>query len=246
MSARLKLLCLPPAGSSASMYMRWRRSFPHWVQVAPVELPGRGSRFAEAFIEDFDALVQQLCREQVDVLRQPYALFGHSMGALLAYGIAVRQRVRHARLPQVLLASGSPAPSCRDPDRFADKGNDAALIEDMRKQGGTPQEVFANEEMLRLTLDVLGADYRMIEGYRYRPAAPLSMPLHVFAGRDDDIEAERIEAWRKEAGGRFSVEWFDGGHFFVRHNEQAVLKAVIERLSREWHEGGRHAAHSVV
>lgn len=244
MSARLKLLCLPPAGASASMYMRWRRSFPQWVEVVPVELPGRGSRFGEAFVEDFDALVLQLSREQVDGLRQPYALFGHSMGALLAYGIALRQRARHARLPEILLASGSPAPSRRDPDRFAGKDNDEALIEDMRKQGGTPEEVFANEEMLRLTLDVLGADYRVVEGYQHQIVPPLPMPLHVFAGRDDDIEVERIEAWQEEAGGRFSVEWFDGGHFFVRHSEAEVLKAVIERLSRECHGGGRHAAHT--
>lgn len=245
MSARLKLLCLPPAGASASMYMRWQRSFPQWVQVAPVELPGRGSRFAEAFIEDFDALVQKISREYVEGLRQPYALFGHSMGALLAYGIAVRQRDHRARLPEVLLASGSPAPSCRDPDLLAGKDSDEALIEDMRKQGGVPEEVFANEEMLRLTLNVLGADYRVVKGYQYWPAAPLSMPLHVFAGRDDDIDVECIEAWRREAGGPFSVEWFDGGHFFVRHNEEAVLKAVIERLSREWRAGGLHAAHSL-
>lgn len=244
MPARLKLFCLPPAGASASMYMRWRRSLPHWVDLVPVELPGRGARFGEAFVEDFDALVQQLCLEHADGLSRPYALFGHSMGALLAYGIAARQRARRARLPAALLASGSPAPSRRDPERFADKDDDEALIKDMRKQGGTPEEVFANEEMLRLTLDVLGADYRLVEGYAHRPGLPLPVPLYVFAGRDDDIEVERIEAWQEEAGGRFSVEWFDGGHFFVRHSEDAVLKAVVERLSREWHGGGRRAAHS--
>ena len=245
MPPRLKLLCLPPAGASASMYMRWQRCLPSWVEVAPVELPGRGCRFGEAFAENFDALVEQICREQVDELRQPYALFGHSMGALIAYGIAVRQRACHARQPMVLLVSGSPAPLYRDPAHLAGKDSDAALIEDMRKQGGAPQEVFANEEMLRLTLDVLGADYRLVRGYRYRPAAPLSMPLHVFAGNDDDIEAEHIEAWRQEAGGHFSVQWFAGGHFFVRHNEDAVIKAVVERLSHGWREGEGYAAHSL-
>ncbi|MGO3130280.1 MAG: thioesterase II family protein [Alcaligenes sp.] len=244
MAARIKLLCLPPAGASASMYMRWRRSLPKWVDVVPVELPGRGARFGENFIEDFDVLVDQLSREYVDVLTSPYALFGHSMGALLAYGIAVRQRARHARLPEVLLASGSPAPSRRDPDRFADKDDDGALIEDMRKQGGTPDEVFANAEMLRLTLDVLGADYRVVENYVHRASPSLPVPLHVFAGREDEIEAERIEAWRLEAEDRFSVEWFDGGHFFVRHSENAVLQAVVDRLSSEWRGGGLHATHS--
>ncbi|MFT4101591.1 MAG: alpha/beta fold hydrolase [Burkholderiaceae bacterium] len=245
MPAPLKLLCLPPAGASASMYVRWKRSLPGWVDVVPVELPGRGARFGEAFVEDFDTLVERLCREHVEGLTGPYAMFGHSMGGLLAHGIARRQRARHGRLPAVLLVSGCPAPSQRDPDRFVGTDDDAGLIEDMRKQGGTPEEVFANEEMLRLTLTVLGADYGLVRSYAYRPAAPLPMPLHVFAGKDDEIEPERIDAWRQEAGHRFSVEWFDGGHFFVRHREDEVLRAMTDRLSREWLGGGRHAAHSV-
>lgn len=225
--------------------MRWRRTFPHWIEVVPVELPGRGARFGEAFVEDFDVLVQQLSREYVDGLTAPYALFGHSMGALLAHGIAVRQRSRNARLPEILLASGSPAPSRRDPEHLAGKDDDAALIEDLRKQGGTPAEVFANEEMLRLTLDVLGADYRVVRGYQYRPVPPLPVPLHVFAGKDDEIAAECIEAWREETGRRFSVRWFDGGHFFVRHSESDVLKAVVELLSSDWRRGERDAAYSL-
>lgn len=147
MSARLKLLCLPPVGASASLYTRWRRGMPPWIEVVPVELPGRGARFGEAFIEDFGALVEQIRREHVDALRQPHALFGHSMGALLAYGIAVRQRACHARQPVVLLATASPAPSRRDPEHSADQDNDAGLIEDMRKQGGAPEEIFANAEI---------------------------------------------------------------------------------------------------
>ena len=244
METSVSLLCLPCAGASATMYLRWRRLLPRRVRVVPVELPGRGSRLGESPVRDFDSLVAQLCAEQSEAMRGPFALFGHSMGALLAYGMACRLRSVGCALPVALLASASPAPARRDPDRFAGKTSDAALIADLRKQGGTPEEVFASAELMRITLDVLGADYRVCESFRYRGEAPLPMPVHVFAGREDDIDAERMHAWSAEAGGAFSLDWFDGGHFFIREQETAFLAALSQRLGRAV-AGDRHASHAL-
>ncbi|GAB3386913.1 thioesterase II family protein [Azotobacter armeniacus] len=229
----IDLLALPCAGASATMYLRWRRLLPEWIRLIPVELPGRGSRLGESFVEDFGQLVAQLCDEQAEVMRGRYALFGHSMGALLAYGVAQRQRALSRPLPRALFVSASPAPSRRDPDRFADKNDDAALIADLRKQGGTPEELFGCAELLRLTLDTLGADYRVCESFRYTAPPLLSIPIHAFGGRQDDIAAERVEAWRREAGDRFSLDWFDGGHFFIREWEQEVLAAIVRELAHQ-------------
>ena len=103
MPAPLSLLCLPCAGASATMYLRWRRLLPRWIEVVPLELPGRGSRLGEDFVEDFDALVSLLCSEHEAALRGNFALFGHSMGALLAWGIAQRLRATGRPLPRALL-----------------------------------------------------------------------------------------------------------------------------------------------
>ncbi|MFT3815690.1 MAG: alpha/beta fold hydrolase [Acidovorax sp.] len=241
MQGAITLLCLPCAGASATMYLRWRRLLPGWIQVVPVELPGRGTRMGEPFENDFGALVERLCKEQARALRGSYAIFGHSMGSLLAWGMARHLRAQGCALPTALLASGSPAPSHRDPERFASRNDDEALMADLRKQGGTPEEVFASAELMSITLSVLGADYRVCESFSYPGADPLSMPLHVFAGREDEIEKERIEAWAVEAGGSFSLDWFDGGHFFIRQSEQAVLKALARRLA-ESVAGGANAA----
>jgi len=244
MEASVSLLCLPCAGASATMYLRWRRLLPRWIRIVPVELPGRGSRLAERLVEDFDALVAQICAEQADALRGGFAIFGHSMGALLAYGMTRRLRSMGRALPLALLASGSAAPSQRDAERFAGKTDDASLTADLRKQGGTPEEVFASAELMRITLDVLGADYRVCEGFRYPGEAPLPMPVHVFAGREDDIDAARIHAWSAEAGGVFTLDWFDGGHFFIRQHETAFLAALSQRLGQVI-AGEPHASHAL-
>ncbi|CAM3701330.1 Surfactin synthase thioesterase subunit [Paracidovorax anthurii] len=236
----IRLLCLPCAGASATMYLGWRRTLPRWIEVVPVELPGRGSRLSEAFAKSFDDLVAQLCDEQAGELHGDFALFGHSMGALLAYGMALRLLDLGAPVPLALVVSGSPAPSRRDPGRFAGKDNDEALLADLRKQGGTPEEVLRDAELIRLTLDVLGADYRVCERFSYAGPRALPMPVHVLGGRDDDIESERLQAWGSEAGRQSTLDWFDGGHFFIRQHEGRVLSTLASRLG-ESAEGVRHA-----
>lgn len=244
--ARVSLLCLPCAGASATMYLRWRQLLPRWIEVVPVELPGRGMRMGERFVETYDALVGLICAERAAAMRGSFAIFGHSMGALLAYGVVQRLRVLGRPLPLALFASGSSAPSQRDPDRLPDTRDEDALIADLRKQGGTPEEVYASAELMRITLDTLGADYRVCQSFEYAASAdaPLPMPLHILAGLRDDIDAARIEAWSAHAGGAFSLDWFDGGHFFIRQHEAAVLAALARRLGQSM-TGGMHASHAL-
>lgn len=206
------------------MYLRWRRHLSPKVQLLPLELPGRGMRMNEPCEEHFRTLVERICHDYAEHMQGDYVLFGHSMGALLAYGVAVYRQQHDLALPKALIASASPAPSARDPERFANKDNDQALIADLREQGGTPEAVFANAELLRMTLDTLGADYRLCASYQHiHQAEPLPVPLHVFAGRADDIEPDRLQAWKQEGAGCFTVDWFDGNHFFIWQQQAQVL-----------------------
>lgn len=228
--APVSLLCLPCAGASATMYLRWRRLLPSWVRLVPLELPGRGARMGEALVRDFNAQVERLCDEQRHALQGRYALFGHSMGALLSYGIARRQQALSRPGPCALFVSASPAPTRRDPARFVGLDSGRALLDDMRRQGGTPAEVFDNEELLALTLSVLSADYQVCASFRPDEAPPLDMPVHAFGGRQDDIAPDALGAWREVTRAPSSVHWFDGGHFYVRAHEAAVLRHVAQGL----------------
>jgi len=231
---RVTLLCLPCAGASAVMYLRWRRLLPAWVRLLPVELPGRGTRLGEPLQTAFEPLVAQLCDElcahEPATLSGRFALFGHSMGGLLAWGLAQRLRMLQRPLPALLFVAACPAPTQRDPRRYADHDTDARLIADLRAQGGTPDELFDSPELLHLTLQTLRADYRVCASVPDGPHAPLPCPIHAYGGRQDAIAASRIAAWRREARSLFSLTWLDGGHFFIRQSEAALLAALRGEL----------------
>lgn len=229
---QLTLLCLPYSGASAMFYSRWRRTLPDWVQVRPVELPGRGARFDEPLQTDMRALALQLAREQRATLKAPYALFGHSLGALLACEMAHALRTLGTPEPVALFASGTAAPTLRsDYDRgFAEPRTDAQLIEQLRSLQGTSEEVLGNEELMSLTLPILRADFLLCGRFAPVERPLLKCPVHVFGGKNDRATTEQLIGWSKETLGSFSLDMLAGGHFFIHEQEARVLRAVKNHL----------------
>lgn len=241
-SMPVTLFCLPCAGASATMYLRWRRILPPWIAVQPVKLPGRGGRMDERSIETYGALIKNLCDELAPILPRQYAFFGHSMGALLAYGISHGLFARKLPLPATLLVSACAAPNRQDSERYTKVQSRTALIADLRKQGGTPEGVFDNSELLAMTLDLLERDYRVCGSFQHTQLPFLPIPIHVFGGRANEIEASRLNDWRLAGNQTFTVDWFEGGHFFLRQSEEAFLLTLINRLTDSLLEA-THEAH---
>lgn len=228
--ALVSLLCFPCGGASAAIYARWRLHLPRWIRLVPIELPGRGARAAEPFSCNISELVEQLCLEHARVLETPYALFGHSMGGLLAYRMA-RYLQQHGRsLPLMLFASASPAPSSGSWN-FSSRDSDEALLCDLHRYGGVPDDVLESPEMLRLALDALAADYVLCNSFEYQGPAHLPVPLRVLAGRDDEVRQEQLAAWRRETTSSFAIHWFDGGHFYLRPHEKPVVRLIEQQLA---------------
>ncbi|AXQ48631.1 thioesterase II family protein [Pseudomonas sp. SAR267] len=229
----LNLLCLPYSGASAMVYSRWRRKLPAWLQVRPVELPGRGARMGEPLQTDMQALARQLASEQRLAVNAPYALLGHSLGALLAFELAHELRALGCPAPLALFACGTAAPTRRedyDGHNWRDPKSDDQLKSELRELNGTPEEVLANAELMSLTLPTLRADFLLCGRYLYRQRPALQCPLHVLGGEADRASAEQLQAWRRETLGAFSLQMFPGGHFFIHEHEDQVLAALTQAL----------------
>ncbi|MBU0915959.1 thioesterase II family protein [Aquabacterium parvum] len=237
--AQIDLLALPCAGGSANMYHRWRHLLPSWVRVVPVELPGRGARMSEPFATDIDQLVERLCIEHAQSLRGRHALFGHSMGALLAHRMALWQRDAGGSLPRALFVSASPSPWCRHVRKSVQLTSDADLTDELRRQGGTAEEVLNNAELRQMVVETFRADQALCASHRHLVRPPLPIPIHVLGGRDDALAASEQADWRRETSDAASVYWFDGGHFFIRQHEVAVAALIVKELLRQLPDAAR-------
>lgn len=228
----VRVLCLPYAGAGAAAYCRWQLSLPDDVVVVGARLPGRESRLAERYMSDMDALVEALARAAAPLLDRPFILFGHSMGALLAYELAHRLRVAYQTEPTFLVVSGHSPPHRATPTLVSALSDDA-LVSALRCLGGTPPEILANPEFLALLLPVLRADLRLCESYVYRRRPKLTRPVYAFVGQDDTlVEKSAVLAWGEHTSGAFRLQEFSGGHFYFREAPGDLLASIGELCRR--------------
>ncbi len=222
----LRLFCLPYSGASAMAYSRWRRSLPEWLQVRPLELPGRGMRMDEPLQSDIRRLASQLADEISAELDRPYALFGHSLGGLLAFELAHALRERGLPEPLALFASATAGPARRDVSEYAVAKTDAQLIARLRELNGTQEEVLANAELMQLMLPILRADFLLCGSFSHDQRSPLPVPIHVFGGKQDSVRAGQLLDWQIDTSSVFSLDLFEGHHFFLVEQEIPLLRCV--------------------
>jgi len=228
--AQLRLFCFPYAGGSAAIFRDWHRELPKTIEVCPIELPGRGSRMREPLFEELSFLIEALGEGLHPYLDKPYALFGHSFGALVSFEFACYCREHYHRLPHCLLVSGRQAPHLPDlsPMHALPKEN---FIQEIERLNGTPKEIMRNPEMIELLLPILRADLKIDETYEYKPKPPLEIPLTVFGG-EGDSEANRtqLEAWSQHGSREFSLQMFPGDHFFINTARLHLLQTLSQKL----------------
>lgn len=230
--AAVRLFCFPYAGGGASVFGTWAAALPAAVEVCPVQYPGRGSRIAEAPFRTIDSLARAALPALAPLLDRPFAFFGHSMGALVAFELA-RLLAAEGRSPAQLFVSAHRAPQLPDPDEPLHQLPDAELVERLRELNGTPPEVLAHAELLQLLLPLLRADFEACETYQYAPGAPLPCPISAFGGlRDPHVSREMLDAWGAQTSDGLTVRMFPGDHFFLNGDRQLLLASVARDLSR--------------
>lgn len=229
----LKLVCLPYAGAGASFYRPWAAMAGDAAEILPLQLPGR-----ERLIDDephrdvhraVDGLVVQL-RERLGAGDHRVALFGHSLGAVLAYELAHRLVAEPGVELVHLFVSGSPVPD-RGREQRAGGLSDEDFLTRVRELAGYSHPALDDPEMRELILPTLRADVEMHENYVPSTRLPLDAPLTVVRGEDDDLVThDDAASWIKATGRDFEHVELPGGHMYLTESAPALVGLIVSTL----------------
>jgi surfactin synthase thioesterase subunit len=202
--AQLRLFCFPYAGGTAHIYRDWQQYLPPTIEVLPAQLPGRGPRLQEPSFVSLPDLVTALRTAITPLLDRPFAFFGHSMGAVIAFELARSVRRGLACEPEVLCVSGWRAPQVpSDKPPSYNLPNDEFIAE-LQQMAGTPREVLQHTELMELVTPVLRADFQLIQTYHFEAGPPLACPIGAYGGLDDnEAPRELLSMWRSQTTSRF-------------------------------------------
>jgi medium-chain acyl-[acyl-carrier-protein] hydrolase len=233
---RTRLYLFPYAGGSAAVFRQWPAYFDDSHELVGIQLPGRGSRMLEPAETDYRVLVRDIADAIVQE-RHParYALYGHSMGALLAHHVALELLRRGAGQPDCLFVSGCKPPHLARAPRAVAAMSDAEFIDELRRLEGTPAALLDNAELMQLMLPTIKADFILLDRW-YAALAPtpqpeLSLPICGMSGRRD-IHCSRadIDGWQAHTHGTMETLEYNGGHFFLQTQEARLVGDIRARL----------------
>ncbi|MFE4373231.1 thioesterase II family protein [Streptomyces sp. NPDC056835] len=232
-NARARLLCLPHAGGSASFYLPFSRSLGPDVEALTVQYPGRQDRRDEPCVDSITGLADALVGEVLPWADRPLAIFGHSMGAMIAFELALRLEQRGTR-PLVVFASGRRAPSrLRENAVPVHLRDEEGMIAELRSLSGTDARIFEHKELLRMALPAIRSDYKAAETYRYVAGPRLAAPVHAHVGTDDPkATLDEVRSWAEHTDGDFDMHTHPGGHFYLTDQMPSVAAAVSRQIAK--------------
>lgn len=228
----MRLVCFPHAGGSASFFFPMVRPLAPTVEVIAVQYPGRQDRRHEPNIDNIPELAERSFAALRPFADKPLALFGHSMGAVLAYEVALRMREAGLPWPVRLFASGRRAPS-RYRDERVHLQPEQQIIAELQLLSGTNASILADPEILEMIMPAVRSDYRAIETYRHTPDRRLDRPITVLTGdADPRVSMEEAKAWAEHSDGPIDLHVLPGGHFFLVDQSEQVIALLRKELSR--------------
>jgi surfactin synthase thioesterase subunit len=227
-AARLRLFCFPYAGGTPSVFRDWRDHVSPEIEIASVLLPGRGMRLHEAPYDAMGPVVREVTDAIERSAERPFAFFGHSMGALVAFEVAHALRARGRRVPLQLFVSACRAPHLHGTQRTHELPS-SRLIAVVRELGSVSEEL-GGSTLLRRRLPLLRADLSVCERYELSPREPLACPITAFGATGDPlVSTDDLEHWSEYTRGSFVKRVFAGDHFFLHGDHRGPLLRTLRR-----------------
>ncbi len=233
--ASFLLFCFPYAGSGAQTFRPWSDLLPKKVEIRSLQLPGHFGRLEELPETSLFSLARKATQELLPFLDdRPFAFFGHSMGALLAFECIRLLRRQNRPLPTRLIVSGSHAPQIPYPNPKIHALPQDQFIERLMGFNGTPKEILEQRELMELVLPALRADFQCIESHEYLAEPPLDCPISAFGGNEDtEVLPAHLAAWEGQTLGSFRLRILEGDHFFLQKSQHLLLPALMQDLGVE-------------
>lgn len=229
--ASLRLFCFPYAGAGPSIFRNWGAHLPLTVEVCPIQLPGRDNRLSETLFTNILSPVNALAQGLSPYLDKPFAFFGHSLGAIIAFELARELRSAYGLEPAILFASARRAPHLVNRAPITYNLPEPEFKQELSRLSGTPGDVLKDPELMQLVMPILRADFQISETYVYSAEPALSCPITALGGlKDSDVTPRDLEAWREHTVASFGLKMLPGDHFFLRTYESALLEILSAEL----------------
>jgi len=213
------------------MFNLWSNELPDTIELCAVQLPGREGRINEPSVKSMPKLLPMLVDGLAEAFSGPYAIYGHSLGALIAFAFTRELRRRGKPLPLRLFVSGRRAPQCPPIQASHHLPDPDFLREVTRRYGRIPAVVLEDAEVLALFLRIIRADIEIMDTYRYTEEPPLPMPLSAYGGtRDRTLTEALLDEWKAQTSSTYCSRMFEGDHFFPDTARREVIKTILDDL----------------
>ena len=229
--SQLNIIFLPFAGGSKYSYQVFKPYFSEEYQFHAVDLPGRGGRSSEPLLKDMNRIIDDVFLQIQDLIQEPYVIYGHSMGALLA-DILTKKMVREGRkVPLHLFLTGCTPPSLQHQEPKRHYLPKEAFISTLKELGGSPDEIWRDPSLTAFFEPILRADFEAIETFNYEET-PYAVPMKVMIGLDDKVSYEQAQNWQNETTALIEIKEYSGGHFFIFDHPAQVMNEVMNECTR--------------
>lgn len=225
----IQLYCLPYAGAGGdSVYRGWQSAFGNRVKICPLTPPGREKRFEESLVDDMETVIEDLYSKVTLKLQEPFAIFGHSMGGMLAYELARKIKQERGLIPHLMFLSATRL-AADNTDVIRSNLSDEDLIVHLCTTDGVDKRLLASDNFKRYFFPVIRNDYRMLENY-HCCMEKLSCPVRIFATKEDKVIPCFLSEQISELADDYTITYFKGGHFFINTQKDAVIAAVKKEI----------------